>query len=210
MSLLAIARARLRGEYTVDEWGLDPEIHDAAMDLGRLRWNIEIEGAENVPTTGPALLVVQRRVGLSEQAVVAVGVATSTDRRVRSAGIPGVRAAEAASRLVGAALAHPAETTALLRDGHIVSVGLGWSPIHDDPGSISADVMAGPLSLDTPVLPVAVRGREWGRTWRVLVGEPVQLRDRGGQPNSADAAERVRSEVRRLADRLGTGRCLGR
>jgi hypothetical protein len=198
MSLLEIAGRRIRGDFTVDAFGLDREIHDAAVRLGRIRWNVVVAGAEHIPGHGPALLVVQRRVGLSEQAVVAVGIATSTDRRVHSAGFPGVKLAEAPLRRIGAALSHPDETSALLRDGAVVSVGLGWSPVRDEVGPLAASVLSAPLVLGAPVLPVAVRGREWGRTWRVLIGEPVVLEGHDAQ-TVEEAAALVRSRVQRLA-----------
>jgi hypothetical protein len=202
VSVVDAARRRWRGDFTVNAFGLDEEIHDAAVRLGQLRWRIVFDGAEHVPESGPALLVVQRRIGFSEQAVVAVGVASATTRRVHSAGIPGVQMIEAPLRRVGAMLAHPAEMTAMLRDGHLVSVGMGWSPIHDDVGSLSSAVMTIPLVLGVPVLPVAVRGREWGRTWRVRVGAPIRVHGLGDDFIAATASERVRSEVRRLHEGL--------
>jgi len=202
MTLVDAVARRWRGDYTVDAFGLDAELHDAAVRLGRLRWSIDIRGTEHVPVEGPALLVVQRRIGLSEQAIVAVGVGSATGRRVRSAGVPFVRAAEAPLRRIGAALDHPAETAALLRDGHVVSVGLGWSPVHDDVGPLAAAVVAVPLALGVPVLPVALRGREWGRAWRGLIGGPVLPARYGEDLTSVEAAEMVRAEIRRLADRL--------
>jgi hypothetical protein len=45
---------------------------------------------------------------------------------------------------------------------------------------------------------VAVRGREWGRTWRVLIGEPVVLEGHDAQ-TVEEAAALVRSRVQRLA-----------
>ena len=205
MTLAEALGRRWRGEFTVDAFGLDVELHDAAVRLGRLRWNVILDGAEHIPVSGPALLVVQRRIGISEQAVVAVGVATETDRRVHSAGIPGVTMAEAPLRRIGATLAHPAETTAMLRDGHLVSVGLGWAPVNDEPGPISPDLVAPPLSWGVPVLPVVLQGREWGRTWRVRIGSPVDVYGHGDHFTPADATRAVRGEVRRLARGLREG-----
>ncbi len=200
MSVVAAATRRWRGDYTVGAFGLDAEIHDAAVQLGRLRWRVLVDGFEHIPDDGPALLVLSRRFGISESAVVAVGIASSTNRRVHSAGIPGVQMAEAPLRRVGAMLAHPDETAAMLRDGHLVSVGLGWSPIHDDAGPLSADLMTAPLELGVPVLPVAVRGREWARTWRVRIGRPADVHGQGAGFTSVDAARTVRADVRRLLE----------
>ena len=204
MTMVEAIGRRWRGDFTVDAFGLDVELHDAAVRVGRLRWRVILEGAEHIPDHGAALLVVQRHIGISEQAVVAVAVASETDRRVHSAGIPGVAMVEAPLRRIGAMLAHPAETTAMLRDGHLVSVGLGWSPLDGEPGSISPDLVAPPLSWGVPVLPVATKGREWGRTWRVRIGPPVQGRGRADRFTPADAVRAVRGEVRHLARGIGS------
>ena len=99
-------------------------------------------------------------------------------------------------------MAHPAEVTAMLRDGHLVSVGLGWSPIHDDAGSLSVEMMSAAISASAAVLPVATRGREWGRTWRVRIGPPVgSVHDRR-RHSAASAAVDVREAVRAEATRL--------
>lgn len=52
---------RLRGNYTVDEFGLDPEFRQAVMPFFNFMydswWRVEMYGAENVPTSGRGLLV---------------------------------------------------------------------------------------------------------------------------------------------------------
>ncbi len=52
---------RLRGNYAVDEFGLDPEFRQAVMPFFNFMydswWRVEVHGAENVPTSGRALLV---------------------------------------------------------------------------------------------------------------------------------------------------------
>jgi 1-acyl-sn-glycerol-3-phosphate acyltransferase len=59
---LAFARSRLTGEYAVDEFGFDPEF-TTKIYLPLLRplvqtwFRVEVRGAENLPTTGSALLV---------------------------------------------------------------------------------------------------------------------------------------------------------
>jgi 1-acyl-sn-glycerol-3-phosphate acyltransferase len=61
-SVLRFVRHRLNGDYHVDEFGFDPELNDALlMPLARQlyeRWfRVEMFGMENVPDTGPALVV---------------------------------------------------------------------------------------------------------------------------------------------------------
>lgn len=55
-------RRRLAGDYTVDEFGFDPQYNDAVV-LPVLRFfydkwfRVEVSGVENIPDTGPALIV---------------------------------------------------------------------------------------------------------------------------------------------------------
>jgi 1-acyl-sn-glycerol-3-phosphate acyltransferase len=61
-SALAFARSRISGDYTVDEFGFDAEWTEKVF-LPLLRplvqswFRVEVRGIENVPSTGPALLV---------------------------------------------------------------------------------------------------------------------------------------------------------
>ena len=59
-------RRRLSGDYDVDEWGLDPDLISTFDPLFALRWSIRVVGTENLPTIGGALLVFNRRLGISE------------------------------------------------------------------------------------------------------------------------------------------------
>ena len=60
--LTTFVRARLSGDYAVDEFGFDPQLTEALF-LPVMRWlahnwfRVEVRGAENVPATGSALLV---------------------------------------------------------------------------------------------------------------------------------------------------------
>src|SRR5690606_16895163 len=81
-------RRRLTGGYDIDEWGLDPDVVAAFDPLFGLRWSITVDGAEKLPSVGGALLVFNRRLGVSEPWVVARGVRQSTGRFVRTVGAP--------------------------------------------------------------------------------------------------------------------------
>ncbi len=54
-------KKRQRGEYEVDEFGLDEDFHDLVRPffsfLYKKWWRVETSGLENVPSDGPALLV---------------------------------------------------------------------------------------------------------------------------------------------------------
>lgn len=58
----AYLRARITGDYEVDEFGFDPHFNEAvALPLLRVLFNewfrVEVSGIENLPTEGPALVV---------------------------------------------------------------------------------------------------------------------------------------------------------
>jgi 1-acyl-sn-glycerol-3-phosphate acyltransferase len=60
--LLAVLRRRVTGDYTVDEYGLDPDIAERLLietvrPLATKWFRLEVRGAENIPADGGALLV---------------------------------------------------------------------------------------------------------------------------------------------------------
>jgi len=62
VDLVAFARRRLTGDYPVDEFGFDPELTErlllsALRPLAATWFRIEVRGAENIPTSGGALVV---------------------------------------------------------------------------------------------------------------------------------------------------------
>ena len=59
---LEFLRRRLTGEYSVDDFGFDPELTERfwlplLQPLGKYYWRVEWKGLENVPSQGAALLV---------------------------------------------------------------------------------------------------------------------------------------------------------
>ena len=64
-------RRRVNGDYVVDEWGFDRDFVRLASPLFRVRWTIETHNSSAIPGTGPALLVFNRTIGLSEPFVLA-------------------------------------------------------------------------------------------------------------------------------------------
>lgn len=56
-----VFKRRLRGEYETDEWGMDQEFIDAILPLFDFMyhkyWRVDMQGLENIPEEGRALLV---------------------------------------------------------------------------------------------------------------------------------------------------------
>ena len=187
--LATFAEERLAGRHVVDPWGVDHGVYDLAARAGRLRWAVRVEGAEHVPAAGPALLVVNRRFGISEPAAVAMGVHESTGRRVRPVGVPDIPVLGAILRRLGGVLDAPAEIRGLLRAGEVVAVPCSRQPLHAEiPGVLRSASIRAALDAAAPVIPVAVTGSELGLAWRVHIGAPARARSERGSGAEARAA----------------------
>src|SRR2546423_9822635 len=107
MTEQSLLRRRFDGSYTVDEWGLDPDLVQLVSPVLAARWQVIVEGADALPKDGPAMLVFNRRFGLSEPFIVSRGVRQATGRYVRVAGAPDVAPVGPALRRLGGVLARP-------------------------------------------------------------------------------------------------------
>ncbi len=127
-------RRRLAGDYRVDEFGFDPEFTDAvALPLLRTlyrRWfRVEVNGVENLPATGGALLVANHAGGLGSLDAMMTAVAVHDEhaagRHLRVLGsdvvfrTPGLGPL---ARRTGASLACHPDAERLLRAGELVGV----------------------------------------------------------------------------------------
>lgn len=181
---------RLRGINEVDDWGLDPELVSLADPVLALRWDIQVRGAEHVPVVGGGVLVFNRRFGVSEPWVVARGIRQASGRFVRTVGLPDVPVAGPLLRRFGGVLDRPDEIAGLLRAGQLVGL-----PTHRDlrgrdrVGRLDVERIEAAIATGVPVVPVALIGRETGRRWRIVVGEPVAPDPDGGPLAALELAE---------------------
>lgn len=177
-AIVDAVRRRLAGDHEVDAWGLDRDVVRVIDPLLALRWAITVSGATFLPLEGPMLLVANRRLGYSEPLVVARALRTATGRHTRFASIEELAPIASALRPLGGVLAHPAEIGSLLRTGEMVAVFC--DRVARQPGSVGPvplHLVAPAHALGVPVLPVAVAGRELGRSWSVTVGAPIRAVD---------------------------------
>jgi hypothetical protein len=201
MAEQSLLRRRLDGSYTVDEWGLDEDLVQILSPFLAVRWQIAVEGAEALPADGPAVLVFNRRFGVSEPFVVARGVRHATGRYVRAAGAPDVAPVGPALRRMGAVLARPDELAGLLRADHMLAVGLRPSPRHrHHAGEPPSELLAPALAAGAPTFPVAVTGREVGRRWRLVIGSSIERPATRGPLAVEELADRARAGVQALLD----------
>lgn len=195
-----VLRRRFRGTYEVDPWGLDGDLVELLSPLWSLRYGIEVERSDQVPVDGPALLVANRRFGASEPFVLTRGVRLATSRPVRCVGVPDVAPVGPALRRLGGVLGRPDEVAGLLRAGQVVGVLLGRDVRPRTAGPAPEPLFGPAFEQGVPVLPVALLGREVGRSWRVRIGEPVPHPDGRGPLAAAELADRTRAAVQRLLD----------
>lgn len=195
-----LLRRRAAGTFPVDPWGLDTDLVALLAPVARLRWDIDVTGRLDLPD-GPVALVMNRRFGLSEPWVVAEAMRRVADRHVRFVGVPDVAPVGPALRRLGAVLDRPDEIAGLLRAGEMVGLGLSLEPRRrHHAGGLHPEVLAPVVETGAPVVPVAVLGRELGRRWRVVIGEPVQPAVHPGPLAVADLAEHTRLVVQSLLD----------
>lgn len=131
---LAFLRRRIEGTYELDEFGFDKEFTES-LALPSLRvlyekwFRVEVNGIENVPDAGAALLVANHAGGLwpvdSAMTAVAVRLEHPGHRYLRPLGADlmfGTPGVGTLARRAGATLACPADTDRLLRAGELVGV----------------------------------------------------------------------------------------
>ena len=198
-----VIRRRIDGSYVVDEWGFDPDFVAVLSPLLEARWRIKVEGAENIPDEGGAVLVANRRFGMSEPFAVASGVWQSTGRIVRVLGVPDIAPIGPFLRRMGAVQDRPDELAGVLRAGQLALVFLDRQlRMGARVGHLGRDAIAPAVELGIPVLPVAVIGRELSRRWTVEIGEPASPRTTtGAGPLAvAETTDSVRAEIQEIID----------
>jgi 1-acyl-sn-glycerol-3-phosphate acyltransferase len=202
--LWAIAHRRVTGRYPIDEYGIDPDLLHLVRRLARLRWRVVLDGAEHLPEVGPALLVHNRRLGVSEAAVLGLAIHRATGRPQRWLGGVGRGPFAHLARQMGGVPSDPADVRSLLHAGELVSVPLSREPVHrfHVPAVPRGPVQVA-LELGVPLVAVAVAGSELGRGWHVRVAPPIATRRRRATADPEELAEALRAA---LADELTQSR----
>ncbi|MGH1563779.1 lysophospholipid acyltransferase family protein [Mumia sp. DW29H23] len=174
--LLALVRRRITGDYEIDEFGLDPQLHAIGMaalrPLAEKWFRIEVRGAEHIPSDGGALVVANHSGTIPvDAAMTTLIVNDHAGRALRLLGadlvfeLPFIGEL---ARKMGATLACNEDAERLLAEGHIVGVwpegfkGIG-KPYSERyklqrfgrGGFVSAAMRAG-----VPIVPVSIVGAE--------------------------------------------------
>lgn len=175
-TLLATIRRRLAGDYTVDEFGFDPQIAEvlvAAIEPLAEKWfRLEVRGIDNVPATGGALLVANHSGTLPiDGLMTGYAVKKYCNRNLRPLGadlVFSLPLVGQVARKVGATLACQEDAERLLTGGELAGVwpegfkGIG-KPFAQRyklqrfgrGGFVSSAMRAG-----VPIIPVSIVGAE--------------------------------------------------
>jgi hypothetical protein len=203
VGLPEVVRRRWDGRFSIDPFGADPQLQDAFAPLVLRIAPVRVVGAKNIPTTGPALLVSNRGLGVFEPTAISVAVRTERGRRLRIVGAPEIPVLGDLLRKFGSVGNYPGDLAALLRAGHLAALPLGLNWLRHGGGLAPTDMLL--AALGYPVIPVLVRpGGPFGlpiTPWRVIIGDPITVGDVGDRDplSAAELAEAIREAVHALA-----------
>lgn len=205
-SILTALRRRFGGRYPVDPFGFDPMLSDLATPLMRAVVRVEVEGADRIPRTGPAVLVANRGLGVGEPAALGVAVGKVVGRRMRVVGAPGIPFVDGLVRRLGSVHASPEDLAGCLRAGHLVAVPLAPTWLRRSAGPPPLELCAAMMGFT--VFPVAVTpGGPFGAPilpWRVRIGPHIALDDSYAPGDPLGAAE-LGDAVRRAVEGMLAG-----
>lgn len=176
-SALGFVRRRIAGDYTVDDFGFDPDLTDnvllAALRPLYQRWfRVELVGIENVPTDGGALVVANHSGTIAVDSLMTqIALLDHANRHLRMLGADLVFETPFVGELArkgGATLACMPDAERLLRSGELVGVwpegfkGVGkpFSERYKLQRFGRGGFVAAALRTRSPIIPTAIVGAE--------------------------------------------------
>ncbi|KRC52793.1 MULTISPECIES: lysophospholipid acyltransferase family protein [unclassified Nocardioides] len=174
---LAFLRRRLTGDYTVDEYGFDPEVTErffmAALRPIAQKWfRVEVRGIENIPTEGGALVVSNHSGTIPVDGLMTmVSIHDQSGRYLRPLGADLVfrlPLVGSIARKGGATLACNEDAERMLRGGELVGVwpegfkGIGkpFSERYKLQRFGRGGFVSAALRTGVPIIPLSVVGAE--------------------------------------------------
>jgi hypothetical protein len=202
-SLPTFVRRRVGGRFALDPFGLDPQLSDLCAPMLEKVVRVDIAGGDHIPRVGPAVLMMNRGLGVVEPTALSVAVVRETGRRARVTGAPPVPFVGTALRRFGAISSGADDVHAALSSGNLVIVPMASTWLRGRAGTPPLELLQS--IMEFAVIPVAVRpGGPLGTAvapWRVRVGAPVQL-DPNVPPGDPLGAAELGEAVRRAVDNL--------
>ncbi len=173
-----VFKRRLTGDYEVDAWGYDPEFADYLLPVAGFffnkYWRIELNGVENIPVEGRALLVANHSGVLPlDGAMISYGVrehhaAHRLTRALVANMLPSLPFLSVLMNKTGQVLAHPENGERLLDEDELVLVFpegyKGVSKLFRDRYKLARFGRGGfvrmAMQAKAPIIPVSVVGAE--------------------------------------------------
>ena len=172
----AVREQHRNGEYDIDEFGFDREWTEALLPIFRVvarrYWRVEVDGTENLPRSGGALLVSNHAGVLPwDGAMIKLAVFDAIDRHARALIATWFGELPVASwflRRTGQTQGHPDDTLRLLRAGELVLVfpegirgtGKPWSERYRLRRFGRGGFAEVAMRAGVPIIPVSVIGSE--------------------------------------------------
>jgi hypothetical protein len=150
------------GSWHVDDWGRDEALVRLAVRLGRLWWNVTIEGERRLPVRRGALILVTGRSYTLAPIVTALALGDATSRAVRFVGRPDVAPCGPLLRRLGGLLDRADEVRGALRAGELVVIGRA-----------DQRLVAAAIETGSRMFPARATTSPWSRTARIEVGPAV-------------------------------------
>ncbi len=206
VSLADAVRRRLSGRFPIDPFGGDPLLQDFIVPSTELAITVQVENVERIPSSGPAVIIANRGFGIAEPAVLTVGIRREMARRLRVVGVPELPGLSTLLEKLGMIKGLAADLSAVLRAGHLAALPLGSTYLRSRAGALPPTelltAVLGYRVIPAAVVPTAPFGLPL-RSWRVIIGEHVELDDvfGAGDPlGAAELAELARKAVQELLD----------
>jgi hypothetical protein len=177
----------------IDRWGFDERLAAALDPLTGWRWPVRVHGIEVVPASGPTVVVLARGLDPVAPMAVAAALRRATGRPARFLGVPEVAPVGPVLRRLGGAVDRPEELAGLLRAGHLVVLPLGRA-LRPGTAALDEDALVPAEEGGATVVPAALRGVGWRRSWTLELAPPVVRR----APGPAALADGVREGIASL------------
>lgn len=200
----AAEQVRVWTANEVDDWGRDNGFVDRVWAASRMRWNIQVGGAEHVPKRKGALIVVNTRRFALAPIFAALAIGGAVDRPVRFVGRPDVAPIGPMMQRLGGLLAIPREIENALRADQLVVFGAEPRFTNRDTGHVDHRIVGAATVAKATVIPAASLSVPFRRGARVEIGAPIRLsRKRRGPLDELETADALESHLDALLDELG-------
>lgn len=192
--------------WDVDDWGRDDTLAGLAARVGALRWGAAIGGVDAIPTSGPALVIVNsRRFGLTPW-FVSLALSQRTGRPIRFVGRPDAAPFGALARRIGGLLARADEVHGALRDRQVLVVGATGGLRDRRVGSVDHRLIGPAVEAGVPVIPTAVTTSFSSRNARIEIGRPLRPSRRRGPLAEFELTAQVIGRIERMLSEFGDAR----